>query len=175
MRLNCCYILPYELKTVFQGLLFLCITLLSVAFFIEHVMHAPPCALCLYQRWIYAILSIVSIFGIYIKKSAKVYLKLILLATILAILSGVILSVYHVGIERGIFEPSTICKASIDFFKDTNLENIINKISNQHATSCAKVTFRILKLSLSEWTLIINCGLFMYFFIYILRNKKIRD
>ena len=90
-----------------------------------------------------------------------VYLeKYFILFLILIFLAATILSLYHLGIEQGLFEESLVC----DLKNGSNLlskEDILRQLQEKNV-SCKDVTFKILGLSLTSYNIIISI-LIVYF------------
>ena len=68
---------------------------------------------------------------------------------------GASVSLYHVGIEQGLFNESLICNIGIG---DENLskEDLLKKLQNSSPISCKDVTFRFLGLSLATINTVIS-------------------
>ena len=113
------------------------------AYFIEYVLGHQPCKLCLIERIPYVVCIIILSINYKFKKIEK-FLSLLL---ILIFTFSLIISVYHFGIEQGLFQESMIC----------NIENNANILSKEQllqelqkkTVSCKDVTFRVFGFSLS--------------------------
>ena len=83
------------------------VSLVSIisAYFIEYALGHQPCNLCLIERIPYG-LAIVLIISNHILIKNK---RFIILLLILVFSFSLIISLYHFGIEQGIFEESTVC------------------------------------------------------------------
>ena len=134
------------LKIVF---LFSLIALIS-AYFIEHVLGHQPCNLCLIERIPYG-LSIILISLMFILKKDENFFILLL---ILTFIFSFFISLYHFGIEQGIFQESTVCGVK-NFSEDISKEELLNKLSEK-TISCKDVTFKILGLSLTTINIVIS-------------------
>ena len=81
---------------------------------------------------------------------------------------SIIISIYHLGIELGFFEESTVCAT-----KNLNLltkEEVLKSL-NELSISCKDVAFKIFGLSLTTYNIFIS--LFMFLLstkIYLLSN-----
>ena len=129
--------------------LFSLIALIS-AYFIEHVLGHQPCNLCLIERIPYG-LSIILIFFMFILKRNENFFILLL---ILTFIFSFFISLYHFGIEQGIFQESTVCGVK-NFSENISKEELLNKLSEK-TISCKDVTFRILGLSLTTINIVIS-------------------
>ncbi len=129
--------------------LFSLIALIS-AYFIEYVLGHQPCNLCLIERIPYG-LSIILISLMFILKKNENFFILLL---ILNFIFSFFISLYHLGIEQGIIQESTICGVK-NFSENISKEELLNKL-NEKTISCKDVTFRILGLSLTTINIVIS-------------------
>ena len=120
------------------------------AYFIEYVLGYQPCNLCLIERIPYG-LSIILISLMFIIKKDKNFFILLL---ILTFIFSLFISLYHFGIEQGIFQESTVCGV-INFSENISKEELLNKLSEK-TISCKDVTFRIFGLSLTAINIVIS-------------------
>jgi disulfide bond formation protein DsbB len=110
---------------------FACAALLAYAFYAQFVMHLAPCPLCIFQR--------VGIFAVLIGLSA--------LAT-----AGI--SARHLYIQSLPADSVPACGASLDFMlKVFPLTDVLVKVLTGSG-ECAKITWRLLGLSMPGWVLI---------------------
>ena len=78
----------------------------------------------------------------------------IILLLILTFSFSFFISLYHFGIEQGIFQESTVCGVK-NFSENISKEELLNKLSEK-TISCKDVTFRILGLSLTTINILIS-------------------
>ena len=110
------------------------------AIYIEKILGFLPCKLCVYQRIPFLVAIFICFLGYNYFKSDKILIVLILLFAISAVVSG-----YHFGIERGIFEEYGGCtNTNIDIL---NKEKILETLGM--AKNCKNVDFTVLGISLS--------------------------
>ena len=135
----------------FLGFIFL-VSLSSIvsAFYIENVLGHQPCNLCLIERIPYGLSIILITLNYFFKKNEK----FIILLLILTFCFSFAISVYHLGIEQGLFEESAVCG-----LKNTtgiiSKEEILKQLQEK-SVSCKDVTFRIFGFSLTTFNMIIN-------------------
>ena len=134
------------LKIIF---LFSLIALVS-AYFIEYVLGHQPCNLCLIERIPYGISIILISLMFILKKSEKFFTLLLILTFIFSFA----ISFYHLGIEQGIFEESTVCGVK-NFSENITKEDLVNQL-NEKIVSCKDVTFRVFGLSLTTINIVIS-------------------
>lgn len=123
---------------------------LSFAYFVEFVLGHEPCNLCKIERIPYIGTIILVSFLIFTKK----WEKSILIVVSLLFMFGAVTSVYHVGIEQGIFKESLLCELGIN----TNIQNTdeLLKTLNKTPISCKDVTFKIFGLSLATFNAVLS-------------------
>ncbi len=142
----------FNLKTeIYLRIIFLfsLIALIS-AYFIEHVLGHQPCNLCLIERIPYGLSIILISLMFIIKKNENFFILLLILTFIFSFF----ISLYHFGIEQGIFQESNVCGVK-NFSENINKEELLNKLSEK-TISCKDVTFRILGLSLTTINIVIS-------------------
>ncbi len=132
-------------KIILNSLVFLSFIALSFAYFVEFVLGHEPCNLCKIERIPYIGSIIIISFLIFTNRWEKILLTIILLLFIF----GTIISIYHVGIEQGIFSESLLCELGLN----TNIENPDDLLKSLKKTpiSCKDVTFKIVGLSLATF------------------------
>ena len=156
-----------NLKIEFYLRLILIISLVAIisAYFIEYVLGHQPCNLCLIERIPYG-LSIILITLNYLFKKNE---KFIILLLILTFCFSFAISVYHLGIEQGLFEESVVCSLK-NTTEIISKEEILKQLQEK-SVSCKDVTFRIFGISLTAFNSIISLFLFI-FLIRIFKNYE---
>ena len=123
---------------------------LSFAYFVEFILGHEPCNLCKIERipYIGSIILISLLF--FINKWEKIILSVVLLLFVF----GGIVSIYHVGIEQGIFSESLLCELGLN----ENVQNTQELLKTLEKTpiSCKEVTFKILGLSLATFNAVLS-------------------
>ena len=132
-------------KVILNVLIILSFLALSFAYFVEFVLGHEPCNLCKIERIPYIGSIILISFLIFTKKWEKIILSIILLLFIF----GAITSIYHVGIEQGIFSESLLCELGLSH--DIQSSDELLKSLKKSQISCKDVTFRIFGLSLATF------------------------
>ncbi|MDC3125284.1 disulfide bond formation protein B [Candidatus Pelagibacter sp.] len=137
-------------KNLFVAIFLISFIALISAYFIEYILGHKPCSLCLYERVPY-MLAIIIVLINYKFKNLEKYL-IILLAIIF--FGAAILSLYHLGIEKGFIKESLLC----DLEKGSNIidKDEILKQLQQKSISCKDVTFEIFGFSLTTYNVIIS-------------------
>ena len=134
------------IKLISKKNFYLFITILSIitlvgAVYIEYILDAKPCKLCIYQRYPYIAAIFISFFGYY-----KYTNKYILYFLIFIFFVGLIISGYHVGIEKSFFLDFSGCvNGNTNTLIKEDLLNNLSEIPN----NCKDVYFTIFGLSLA--------------------------
>ena len=142
-------------KKIYNIILVISIIALFFAFIVEYILGHQPCNLCLLERVPYALSILTIIFY------SKINFKKKNLSIILAIffIIGAFLSIYHLGIEQGIFKESLVCSASDDL--NLNKEQLLQQLQKM-SISCKNVTFRIFGFSLTTYNLVLSIIISIY-------------
>ena len=137
-------------RIILNSLIIFSFLALSFAYFVEFGLGHEPCNLCKIERIPYIGAIILSSLLIFINKWKKVILSLILLLFIF----GTVISIYHIGIEQGVFNESLLCELGIN----TNVQNPddLLKTLRKAPISCKEVTFKIFGLSLATFNAVLS-------------------
>ena len=123
---------------------------LSFAYYVDFILGHEPCNLCRIERlpYIGSIILISLLF--FINRWEKIILSMILLLFV----SGSVISIYHIGIEQGIFNESLLCELGLN----TNIQNTEELLKTLKKTpiSCKEVTFTIFGLSLATFNAVLS-------------------
>ena len=136
---------------------------LAAAFYIEYILGFKPCVLCVYQRIPYAIAILISLIAFFIGNR-----NILLIILGLTFLSGILLSGYHVSIEKGVIEPLFSCTG--ENIKALEKEEILKSLNNIQP-DCKDVDFSIFGVSLATLNFIISFVLTIVI-VYIFKYAK---
>ena len=152
-------------KIILNSLIFLSFIALSFAYFVEFVLGHKPCNLCKIERIPYIGSIILISFLIFTNKWEKIILSIILLLFIF----GSVTSIYHVGIEQGVFSESLLCELGLN----TNIQNSDDLLKSLEKTpiSCKDVTFRIFGLSLATFNAFLSIVISYILLKLIMKNE----
>ena len=124
----------------------------SVALFgaivLEYVLGFIPCQICIYQRWPYFLTVLFAIVMLARPKNFTLFFFLI----IICLFFGVGLSVYHIGVENGIFSASDICSGSYNNVK--SLDDLQKQIDSLQSLPSCDVAQKLFKIPISQINLI---------------------
>ena len=153
-------------KIFLNSLIILSFISLSFAYFVEFVLGHEPCNLCRIERIPYIGSIILVSFLIFTNK----WNKIILLIVLLLFIFGAVTSLYHVGIEQGIFSESLLCELGLG----SNIQNPDELLKSLEKTpiSCKDVTFRIFGLSLATFNAFLSFLISYILFKYLKQNEQ---
>ena len=154
-----------NIKTLLIKFIFLVsIIALVSAFFIEYILEHQPCNLCILERIPYFLTIIIVLLNYKFTQFEKFFI--LLLAIIF--LAGIILSLYHLGIEQGFIQESLVCDLKTGS-NSLSKEEILKQLQEKNV-SCKDVTFKIFGLSLTSYnilmSLLITIGAGKFYFNY---------
>ena len=156
-----------KVTNYFIAILFVNILVILSALFIEFFLKVKPCILCIYQRYPYYIIALLSLIY-FLKEDLKILLILLIILTSLA---SIILSTYHVGIETGLIEETTSCKTSLN--NNLSKDAILKQLESNLASSCKEVNFKLFGFSLASINIILSLILTtIYYKIYLWMKKN---
>ena len=136
---------------------------LAAALYIEYILGFKPCILCVYQRIPYAIAILISLTAFFIGNR-----NILLIILGLTFLAGILLSGYHVSIEKGFIEPMFSCIG--ENIKALEKEEILKSLNNIQP-DCKDVDFSIFGVSLATLNFIISFVLTIVI-VYIFKYAK---
>ena len=136
---------------------------LIAALYVEYILGFKPCILCIYQRIPYAIAILISLIAYFIGNR-----NILLIILGLTFFAGILLSGYHVSIEKGIIEPLFSCTG--ENIKALKKEEILKSLNNIQP-DCKDVDFSIFGVSLATLNFIISFVLTIVI-VYIFKYAK---
>ena len=152
-----------KIKNFFILVFTISISSLAAALYVEYVLSFKPCTLCLYQRIPYAIALLISLIAIFTSNK-----KIPLLILGLTFLTSVLLSGYHVAIEKGIIESIFSCTG--ENINAIEKEEILKSLNNIQP-DCKDVDFSLFGISLATLNFI-NSIVLTVVIVYIFRYAK---
>ena len=124
---------------------------LIAVYVLEYGFKMTPCEMCIIERYQYYSLIVLGIIGLFsTDKLGKItqYLMLCILTV------GVFYTLYHVGIERSIFEGNSACSGSFSSIIDK--EALLENIEQAPLIRCDVATYLFNFISLAESNLIVT-------------------
>ncbi len=150
---------------VLNSLILISFFSLSFAYFVEFILGHEPCNLCKIERIPYFGTLILSSLLLFIKKWDKIILFIIFILFVF----GAVVSVYHVGIEQGIFSESLLCELG-GSNKVQNTDELLKTLENT-PISCKEVTFTIFGLSLATFNAVLSTIISIILLRLIIKNE----
>ena len=153
----------FEIKNFYITIFIFSLLSLLIALYIEFFLGYKPCKLCIYQRVPYLIAIFVTFFGMsYNRNLTWLYILLLIF------FSSFLLSGYHFGIEKDIFNEFSGCTGnSINIIDKNQLLNLLNS----DLKSCKNVDFTIFGLSLAAINFLLSFVICILIF-KVLKNEK---
>jgi len=153
----------FEIKKFYIIIFIISLLALLIALYIEFFLGYKPCKLCIYQRIPYLVAIFLTFIGINYSKDLIWLYALFLIFFLSFILSG-----YHVGIEKEIFEEFSGCTGSSLNIID---KKELLKLLNSEVNSCKNVDFKILGLSLATINFLFSFVIFILI-LKVIKNEK---
>ena len=94
-------------KNFYLLILFYSLFAVLFALYVEYILGYKPCKLCVYQRIPYLAAIFISFIGYNYFKNVRILILIIMIFSISSLISG-----YHYGIEKNIFEEFSGCVSS---------------------------------------------------------------
>lgn len=133
------------------------ILLLAVAYFLQYVMNQMPCLLCLLQRFALILLLPVFLLGaIHAAKSWGRYIYGFLIIIIAS--AGLSAAIRQTWLQHQPLTSQVTCVPGLNFLLQTHPLPEVIRIMFHGGRDCAEVLFRVLGLTLAEWTGIFFVG-----------------
>ncbi|WP_049751169.1 disulfide bond formation protein B [Neorickettsia risticii] len=103
---------------------------LFLAVILQYGFHYYPCALCIYERWPYFVSTIIAI-GLLLTENGN---RFLIYFAVASLLSGTLITLYHIGIEMHIFTMAENCAIT---YRDTlNIANLYEQIATNEIVRC---------------------------------------
>lgn len=129
-----------------------------------------PCILCIYQRIPYFLIIAVNIIAFFVKKRSLK--KVIICFSILALLTGAGIALFHVGVEKGRFIMD--CYSAVDTTAD--IDDLRKILMGKPTVPCDKPQFVFLHISMAGWNFLYSgflAFLLTFKFVVIARKKTL--
>ena len=123
----------------------------------EYFFEIFPCKMCLYQRYPYYFIIIISLIFFFIKKFSYIW-KLLLIEC--ALCYGIFYATWHIGIEQKILPGLSGCSTSFD--KTNSLKELKNQLLNQAIITCDEISWTILGLSAATINALVFLSLLIF-------------
>ncbi len=153
-KILCLLSCPYA---VMAGIALLSFVALVAAFSSEAFLGLEPCILCVYQRWPYALVLLVGVVSLALKKQLSFAVGF----SGLAFLLNSALAAYHTGVEQHWWK-SVVEGCAVSFPSDEK-QSILENIMSAPTASCDVIPWQdpVLNLSMANYNAVFCFGLFV--------------
>ncbi|WP_334130381.1 disulfide bond formation protein B [Sneathiella sp.] len=141
---------------------------LAFAFTSQYVFDLWPCVLCLYQRWPYAMVIILALAGITLRKRYGAAPFLLLAALAFLVTAGI--GGYHVGVEQGWWEGTAECVG--DTGAVSNINDLKAKIMSTPLVRCDEIAWSLFGISMAGYNVIFAIVMAVFCFITALSSSR---
>ena len=140
------------------GIVAVSVMALASAFTAQYVFGLDPCPLCIYQRWPYALTTVLGIvtLALALRGKEKPAALCVFLAG-LSFLTGGVIASYHVGVEHH-WWASFLEGCSADFSAMTP-EELLKHLSGKPAVRCDAVAWQMFGISMAGYNAMMSLGL----------------
>jgi protein dithiol:quinone oxidoreductase len=130
----------------------ICFILTSISFYLEFHVKLEPCPLCIIQRLLFIAIGFLFFFALFLNSQKKHWVYYFFIFFIAAM--GAVIAGRHVFITTLPPEQVPSCGASLHYMLEVLPFSQAIQMIFQGTGNCAKVTWRLLSLSIPEWSLI---------------------
>lgn len=123
---------------------------LGSAFTAQYVFDLWPCVLCLYQRWPYAAVILISLIGLMVSKNIGPGYFLLLCAVGFAATAAI--GGFHVGVEQGWWEGTAECVG--DTSKAMTVQELKAQIMSAPVVRCDDIAWSLFGISMAGYNLL---------------------
>lgn len=159
----------FKVKTANIIILLISVVALTSAYIAEYGFHLKPCQFCLWERYPYWLMILLTGSALMIKKLSK----FLLLTGVLVFMASAVMTAYHVAVEHKWLEMPGSCQSKIVLDDTPTYEEIQAQLMAQsHVARCDVVSFRFLGLSIAEWNLLLNLALVAYILMTLRKTRR---
>ena len=148
---------------------FVSIIALMFAFYYQYIENYPPCEFCIYQRIPYFFL-IFFIPLLFFSNKFKTSFSFIIP---IVFFSSLIISLTHVGIEKGLFEFSSSCASTGEQFND--IESLRNFLYETPIIKCNEVIWSYLGFSMAQYNSLFSFVNFSITILILFKKKLLKQ
>ena len=138
---------------------------ISSALIAEYIYGLQPCELCLKQRHPYYLIILVALIIFFIP---NLYKLLMYVLVQLATIYGIFYSIWHVGVEKKLFQGPTGCSTGLS--KSSNTADLKEQIFSNSVISCDEVIWSFFGISAASLNTIVLLFIFIINGLYIYSN-----
>ena len=138
---------------------------ISSALIAEYIYGLQPCELCLKQRQPYYLIILVALIIFFIP---NLYKLLMYVLVQLATIYGIFYSIWHVGVEKKLFQGPTGCSTGLS--KSSNTADLKEQTFSKSVISCDEVIWSFFGISAASLNTIVLLFIFIINGLYIYSN-----
>jgi disulfide bond formation protein DsbB len=131
------------------------LAVVGAALLSQYVGGLVPCELCLYQRWPYYAVIVAAIAAL-LTGSAPAMREILLLCGLI-FLVGLVLALYHVGVELHWFAGPSACTGSGTGAQ--TIEELRQQLMSRQPVNCDEPAWRLFGVSLAGWNALASLAL----------------
>lgn len=141
----------FEARLVFFALLAASVLILAAAFAFQLIGGLPPCELCIWQRYPYAVVIGLSGVGIGLARAGVTRRPLALLLALcaLTLLTGAGIAAFHVGVEQKWWEGTSACVGQLSGIG--NIEDLRARLLAAPVVRCDEPAWSLFGLSMAGY------------------------
>ena len=141
---------------------------LLFAFYLQYILGYEPCKLCMYQRYVYILVILLSLLGFFLHKNKLIPILLIILFIIITSIGF-----WHLGIEQQWWAASLECSGITENIG--SLKEELKNINNRPVAACDQISPKFLNITLVQWSFIYALVSCIFLTILIIKLNKIKD
>lgn len=149
-----------ETRTASVVILLVALAALGAAFAAQFVFGLKPCILCLYARIPYALLIVDMLAALVLLSRYPALGKLFLASSAFLFLIAFGISVFHIGVEHGLWTFGTGCP--VESLGEKTEAQALAELLTTPLAPCDKVAWRLLGFSITYW----NAALALFMAVY---------
>ena len=141
---------------------------LLFAFYIQYILGYEPCKLCMYQRYGYILVLLLSLLGFFLHENKLIPVLLIISFIIIASIGF-----WHLGIEQQWWAASLECSGITENIG--SLKEELKNINNRPVAACDQISPKFLNITLVQWSFIYALVSFIFLTILIIKLNVRKD
>lgn len=134
---------------------------LGTAFTSQYIFDLWPCVLCLYQRWPYAGVIVISLLGMVMRHQIDSRVFLVLCA--LGFAATAAIGAFHVGVEQGWWQGTAECVG--DTSKALSVQDLKAQIMSAPIVRCDDIAWSLFGISMAGYNVIAAAILSIFCFL----------
>lgn len=142
--------------------------MLVAVFVFQFGLNLQPCVLCVYQRWPYVAVIVLSLAAISLARKLGSTVFHYLIALSFAVTAGI--GGFHVGVEQGWWEGTSECVA--DTSNTVSIDQLKAQIMSAPLSKCNEVAWELFGISMAGYNMLFAAAMALFMIIAASRNKN---